>query len=261
MGHRPRILVCEHDPALSEYLLRTLEDAGFWVDAVHTTRQALKKLADRHYQALTLNLLLQDQDALSFSHELRVLGMHLPILVISGNTLPNTSVRLMRNLDVDLEPITDAGHPEPDWVRKAADQARFIFAVKSACQRSRSFHPRILHVEADRFSAGLVKAALRNAVDLIQAGDAADLDEALEMPGYDFALINPDMMGIDAADAFHRIVAVYPETPVIMHTRTNLHRKLQNGRTVAADPDDSDMVTALRTLLLHTMRMPQRAQA
>lgn len=261
MGHRPRILVCEHDPAHSEYLLKTLEDAGFWVDAVHTTRQALKKLADRHYQALTLNLLLQDQDALSFCHELRVLGMHLPILVISGHARQPLPMRLMRNLDVDLEPIADAEHPEPDWVRKAADQARFIFAVKSACQRSRGFHPRILHVEADRFSAGLVKAALRNAVDLIQAGDTADLDEALEMPGYDFALINPEMTGIDAADTLHRIVALYPETPVIMHTRTGLQLDPPGGRNIAAEADDSDMVTALRTLLLHTMRMPQRAQA
>jgi DNA-binding response OmpR family regulator len=261
MGHRPRILVCEHDTALGEYLYGILEDAGFWVDTVHTPRQALKKLADRHYQALTLNLLLEDQDALSFCHELRVLGMHLPILVISGCARPTTPMSLMRSLDVDLEPIADAEHPEPDWVRKAADQARFIFAVKSACQRSRGFHPRILHVEADRFSAGLVKAALRNAVDLIQAGDAADLDEALEMPGYDFALINPDMMGIDAADALHRIVALHPETPVIMHIRTNLHHKPQNGRAVDTGSEDSDMVTALRTLLLHTMRMPQRAQA
>lgn len=261
MGHRPRILVCEHDPASSDHLVRLLEDAGFWVDAVQTTRQALKRLADRHYQALTLNLLLQDQDALSFSHELRVLGMHLPILVISGHTRPARPVRLASHLDVDLEPIADTEHPEPDWVRKAADQARFIFAVKSACQRSRGFHPRILHVEADRFSAGLVKAALRNAVDLIQAGDAADLDEALEMPGYDFALINPELTDIDAADALHRIVALYPETPVIMHTRSGPPLDLEYDESLANGADEAGMITALRTLLLHTMRMPQRAQA
>lgn len=261
MGHRPRILVCEHDAGLSEYLHGTLEDAGFWVDAVSTTRQALKRLADRHYQALTLNLLLPDQDALSFSHELRVLGMHLPILVVSGCAQPNTSVRLMRNLDVDLELGAGTGHPEPDWVRKAADQARFIFAVKSACQRNRGFHPRILHVEADRFSAGLVKAALRESVELIQAGDAADLDEALGMPGYDFAMVNPDMMDIDAADALHRIVALYPETPVIMQTRTGPQRQPQDGCPVGVKSGDPDMVTALRTLLLNTMQMPLRAQA
>lgn len=261
MGHRPRILVCEHDTALSEYLVTTIEDAGFWVDGVQTPRQALKRLAERHYQALTLNLLLQDQDALSFSHELRVLGMHLPILVISDCARLKSPVRLMRSLNVDLESGGEAGHPEPDWVRKAADQARFIFAVKSACQRSRGFHPRILHVEADRFSAGLVKAALRDSVELIQAGDAGDLDEALEMTGYDFALINPDTLDIGTADALHRIVALYPETPVIMHTRSASQSEPAVGRAACSEPGDIDMVTALRTLLLHTMRMPQRAQA
>lgn len=259
MGHRPRILVCEHDAALSEFLLRTLEDAGFWVQTVQTTRQVLKKLAERHYQALTLNLLLQDQDALSFSHELRVLGMRLPILVISGRTRPKSPLRLMRNLDVEL--TADAGHPEPDWVRKASDQARVIFAVKSACQRSRSFHPRILHVEADRFSAGLVKAALRNTVDLMQAGDAAELDEALEAPCYDFALINPDMPDISAEDALHRIVALCPETPVIMHNRSELQQESPAVFSNGAMEDAPDVVTALRTLLLHTMQIPLRAQA
>jgi DNA-binding response OmpR family regulator len=259
MGHRPRILVCEHDVALGDYLVRTLEEAGFWVDSVQTTRQALKRLAERHYQALTLNLLLQDQDALSFSQELRVLGMLLPILVISDRIRPKAPVRLTQ--DTDMSASTDEAHPEPDWVRKAADQARFIFAVKSACQRSRGFHPRILHVEADRFSAGLVKAALRDSAELVQAGDADDLDEALEMNGYDFALINPDTLDIGAADVLHRIVALHPETPVIMHTRSGTQADPRYGHTDDADPGDADMVTALRTLLLHTMRMPLRAQA
>ncbi len=86
MGHCPRILVCEHDATLSAYLSRTLETAGFWVDTVQSGRQALKKLALHYYQAMTVPLLLEDQDALSFTHELRVLGMHLPILVISACT-------------------------------------------------------------------------------------------------------------------------------------------------------------------------------
>lgn len=259
MGHRPRILVCEHDTAFSDYLLRMLEDGGFWVDAVPTTRQALKRLAERHYQALTLNLLLEDQDALSFSHELRVLGMQLPILVISDRARPRSTLQPLRKADTAIS--ANEPHPEPDWVRKAADQARFIFAVKSACQRSRGFHPRILHVEADRFSAGLVKAALRDSADLIQAGDADDLDDALEMTGYDFALINPDTLDIDAADALHRIVALCPGTPVIMHTTTGANAGDRNTHVLRAGQGDTGMITALRTLLLHTMRMPQRAQA
>lgn len=259
MGHRPRILVCEHDVKLNEYLSRTLEAAGFWPDAVHSAPQALKRLATRQYQAMTLNLLLEDQDALSFSHELRVLGMRLPILVVSVTAQPKAAPRLMRNPDIDID-FSGEPHPEPDWVRKAADQARFIFAVKSACQRNRDFHPRILHVEADRFSAGLVKAALRGSVDLIQAGDAMELAKALDTPCYDLALLNPDMADLGGEDALHRIAALCPETPVIMHTRYRLPFESQNILSGGADIGPS-LITALRTLLLHAMQVPLRAQA
>ena len=261
MGHRPRVLVCEQDVALSEQLSRTLEGAGFWVDAVHTSRQALHRLATRQYQALTLNLLLGDQDALSFSRELRVLGMQLPILVTSSNAQTGKpTVRADMNLKKNSDRNSDCAHPEPEWVRKAVDQARFIFAVKSACQRSRDFHPRILHVEADRFSAGLVKAALRESVDLIQAGDALELDAAMDLPDYDLALLNPDLADIDGEAALHRIAALYPETPVILH-RSGKPPDGVSGLAAAHGISGLSLVTALRTMLLHAMRVPLRAQA
>lgn len=258
MGHRPRILVCEYDVLLSKQLSHTFEAAGFWIDIAHTAQQALKKLATRQYQAMTLNLLLEDQDAVSFSHELRVLGMRLPILVISASIQPKTAPRLLRNSELNQDPSDNL--PEPDWVRKAADQARFIFAVKSACQRSRGFYPRILHVEADRFSASLVKAALRDSVELVQVGDDQELDEALEAPCYDLALLNPEMVNMGAEDVLHRVVALCPGTPVIMHTRYQLTLCPQDipARDTQTGPQ---LITALRTLLLHAMQVPLRAQA
>ncbi|MFA7386584.1 MAG: response regulator [Thiohalobacteraceae bacterium] len=260
MGHRPRVLVCEQDVALSEQLSRTLEGAGFWVDAVQSGRQALHRLATRQYQALTLNLLLGDQDALSFSRELRVLGMQLPILVTSSNRqTKSTARRADLSLENSSDRTSDCAHPEPEWVRKAVDQARFIFAVKSACQRSRDFHPRILHVEADRFSAGLVKAALRESVDLIQAGDALELDAAMDLPDYDLALLNPDMADIDGEAALHRIAALYPETPVVLHRSGKRPDSVSD--LVMHETASLSLVTALRTLLLHAMRVPLRAQA
>lgn len=248
MGYRPRILLCEHDTALNSRLLAILEQAGFWVDAVQSGQEALQKLASRSYQAMTVNLLMQDQDALSFAHELRVLGMELPILVLSAQMQPETTPRLMHNLDVDLPLDTVAPHPEPDWVRKAADQARAIFAVKSACQRNRGFHPRILHVEADTFSAGLVKAALRDCADLVQPHDAASLELAMDTPDYDLVLFNSDLEGIEGEAALHRIAAMCPEAPVAIQTHYG----------ASAYPC---LVNTLRTLMLHAMRVPLRAQA
>lgn len=258
MGYRPRILVCEHDPELRTRLSKSLERAGFWADTARSSREALKKLGSRQYSAMTVNLLLADQDALSLTRELRILGLHLPILVISMRTESRREPRLERHLDVDLDGGR-TGHPEPDWVRKAADQARAIFAVKTACQRLRGFRPRILHIEADRFSAGLVKAALHNSVDLVQASHAGELEYALDEPCFDLALLNPALDDIDGEAILHRIAALCPRTPVVMHTRyapygdsCDIHAEGRGGPSI---------VTALRTLMLHALQVPRRAQA
>lgn len=256
MGYRPRILLCEHDSALNSRLLAILEQAGFWVDAVQTGQEALQKLASRSYQAITVNLLMQDQDALSFTHELRVLGMQLPVVVLSAQMQPRSAPRLMRNLDVDLT-LDAPAHPEPDWVSKAADQARAIFAVKSACQRTRGYHPRILHVEADAFSAGLVKAALRDCAELVQVSDAAALDVALDAPDYDLVLFNSDLDDIDNETALHRIAAMCPDAPVAIQTCYGALADAEAAYTSGG----FYMVNTLRTLMLHAMQVPLRAQA
>ncbi len=143
-------------------------------------------------------------------------------------------------------------------MRKAANQARAIFAIKSACQRNRSFRPRILHIEADRFSAGLVKAALRDNVELAQAGSAAELDNALDVPGYDFALMNTNLCDIAREDVLHRIAALCPETPMVLQGH---YRDAQNATDVEGDDAASNLIMTLRTVMLHAMQIPLRAQA
>ncbi|MFN2308909.1 MAG: hypothetical protein ABR553_04090 [Gammaproteobacteria bacterium] len=261
MGHRPRILICEPDTLLSEQLFRTLDAAGFWVHLVESTRQALQVLADRRYQALVLGLLHRDQDGLSFSHELRMLGVQVPILLISDGTHPSEAPAWPRGPEDCRGTAGIARQRDIDWVRKAADQARTLFAVKSVCRRHRGFRPRILHVEADGFSADLLKAVLRDNVHLIRAGDATALDAALKIPAYDFALINPSLPDLGAEAIFQRIVALCPGTPVVTRVHSALWRETPSLPGNAPRADAHDFVTALRTLLLHNMQMPWRAQA
>ena len=75
-----------------------------------------------------------------------------------------------------------------------------------------------------------------------------------------YQLFNPDMADLDGEDALQRIVALCPETPVIMHTRYHLPFGLQDSLPNTAEIGPN-LVTALRTLLLHAMQVPLRAQA
>ncbi len=258
MGHCPRILVCEHDDALREQLTRKFETNGFWADHAGSAREALAKLEQHPYDAMTLGLILSDQDSLSFLHDLNVLGIRLPILVTSVRNGRKASGSM---LEVELEPAME--EPEPEWVRKAASQARIIFAVKCACQRSRSYRPRILHVEPDPFSAGLVHAALAKSVELTQAADLNALEDALCQGPFDLIVLNPDLGEGAGEAALHRVAGACPEVPIILHAQYSIrYDEADLWPEHCPSPEGQvGLIQALRNLVLHSADIPQCAQA
>jgi len=261
MGHCPRVLVCEHDHSVRQQLYRKFETTGFWVDTAATAGEALAKLEQRRFDAMTISLVLSDQDSLTFIQDLRTLAIELPVLVTSiratrGALPPAMAAALGEELGLD-------DGPEPEWVRKAADQARIIFAVKTACQQAPERRPRILHLEPDGFSAGLVNAALGKHTDLRQVRAPQDLDDALCQGPYDFVLFNP-LFEDDMGEALlHRIASVYPRTPIVLHTQYQLRHDEPDLWPLDHDmsPAGFGLIQALRNLVLHGAELPQRAHA
>jgi PAS domain S-box-containing protein len=118
----PRILVCEDDPDLALDMRVTLESDGYQVDVVGTAADAKRRLADGTYAAMTLDLLLPDQDGLSLVRELRqdarTSGM--PVVVVSA---------------WDGEERTEWSCEAPgvlDWLVKPVDAERLSTAVRRA---------------------------------------------------------------------------------------------------------------------------------
>jgi len=262
MGHSPRVLVSEYDERLRQQLSRKLEASGFWVDSVGTSRDTLSQLEQHQYAAMTLSLVQAEQDALTFLHDLKILGIELPVLVTSlRSEHPPRAPRLMPHLASDLT-IRDEG-PEPEWVRKAADQARFIFAMKTATQRSRHFRPRILHLEPDAFSSGLVDAALRKHCDLVQINELACLQDALYLGPYDLVLLNPLFPDAQGEAALHQIAHCCPTTPIVMHTEYTLYATADDFVPVNQEPTQQGvgLVETLQNLILHGLEVPLCAHA
>ncbi|WJW74769.1 response regulator [Thiohalobacter sp. IOR34] len=262
MGHCPRILVCEHQPALREQLTRKLSANGFWIDSTDSSREALELLEQHRYDAMTLGLVLSDQDSISFLHDLRVLGFRLPVLVTSIHNEQEQPLpqRLVEQLDVELALCEE---PEPDWVRKAADQARIIFVIKSACQGARGYRPRILHVEPDAFSAGLIKAALRGSAELVQVSDLHQLEDALCDGPYDFVVLNPLLHDDHGELALHRIAGAHANLPIVLHARYGIRHDEPDLWPLAANFDGGGfgLVQALRNVVLHGLDIPHCAHA
>ncbi len=82
----PRILVVEDEPDTGRLLHMMLREGGYGAERVQSLHQAREKLANGHYEAMTLDLHLPDGSGMQLIDELRAKpGMQdLPIIVISA---------------------------------------------------------------------------------------------------------------------------------------------------------------------------------
>ena len=257
MGPGNRILVCEQSPTLADQLRRRLAAAGFWVDVANSARECLELLREREYAAMTCNLILPDQDGISLIRDLRAVGLDFPILAVS----------ILERDTETTSPVADDNEdepPEPDWVRKAAEQARVIFSIKSARYRSRDFRPRILHVEQDPFSAMLVSSALKDTADIVHAASLEEVEDAVFSQQFDLVLLNPVMAGGHGEDALHIIAGSRPDLPIVLHTHYG-ERDAETDdlfpTTGSSDTESMGLIATIRTVMLHSMEVPARAQA
>ena len=88
-----RILVVEDEPKVANVVIAALRDAGFSVETVPSGRDALNRVAAAKYDLLVLDLMLPDQDGLEVCRQIRLLGMSLPILILSARHQVDDRVR------------------------------------------------------------------------------------------------------------------------------------------------------------------------
>jgi len=166
-----RLLLCSSDKGKLEPLRLRLKGAGVEVDCVTQAEEARQLMWEQHYDAVALDLLMADRDGISFALELRQEHPWLSILVISTT---QNSERM---------------NSGPDWLRRSADYARLIFALKQAGQRSAGRAPKILHVEDDDGVAELVKNTIGKQTQLFRARSTQEAQIAMALRNYDLALI------------------------------------------------------------------------
>jgi DNA-binding response OmpR family regulator len=79
-----RLLVIEDEPRIAEILRPPLEQAGFVADFVALYADGRAALASNPYDAAILDLGLPDGDGLQLLAEVRALGNHIPILILTA---------------------------------------------------------------------------------------------------------------------------------------------------------------------------------
>ncbi|MEO2003722.1 MAG: response regulator, partial [Candidatus Poribacteria bacterium] len=185
----PRVLVCEADPDVATLLVRMLAEADVAADVAHTAAQAKDMLGSGSYSALTLDVLLPDQNGLDLLRELRGADAtrDLPVIIVSAVA------------DTAREELNGSALEVLDWINKPIDQERLAAAVAMAL-RSRGDKPSVLHAEDDADVAQIVRTLLRDVADVTHVTTLRDGLAAIREREFSLLLLDvqlPDGSGLD----------------------------------------------------------------
>jgi two-component system response regulator AtoC len=127
-----RLLVVDDDPSIRGSLAMGLSESGHEIETVANATDALRAATDAHFDVVLLDLGLPDRNGLEVLAELRRVGHHAPIVVISGDTDMASTVRAMRDGAFDFlsKPF------DPEDLDDRINRALHVAAKKIAVTRT-----------------------------------------------------------------------------------------------------------------------------
>lgn len=197
------VLVCEDDHDVATLLSIMLKHGGFNADIAYNAKQALQLLSEKHYAAMTLDLLLPDKNGLVLLRELRQQKetAAMPVIVVSA-------------IAQKTHAMVDGGALSViDWIDKPIDQERLVNAVKRSVGKITT-RPRVLHVEDDPDIFQLVSTLLIDFADTFCAATLQEAIQSIKHESFDLILLDiglPDHSGIEL---FKHLEGIY--TPVVI---------------------------------------------
>ncbi|OOE69775.1 response regulator [Salinivibrio sp. IB282] len=199
------ILVVEDDPDVASLLRIMLEDSGYRVEISYDGMTALSALEAKHYDLISLDLMLPDIDGLDIIRRIRQHAetADIPIVVVSAKMEQG---RLALNGDVE----------NIEWLAKPIEHKQLISLVQQ--QLLNATHAKILHVEDDIDLHRIVQAMVS---DYMTIDHALTLDQAQSLivqHTYDAILLDiglPDGVGWNLIP---QIKEVQPTASIIVLT-------------------------------------------
>ncbi|HEY2289928.1 MAG TPA: response regulator [Thermoanaerobaculia bacterium] len=246
-GDRPRILVCEDDRDVARLLGLMLEREGYEVDVAHDAAQTRRLLRERSYAALTLDLVLPDQDGVTLIRELRreEATSRLPIVVVSVRAQEGAAE------------LNGGAVGVVDWLVKPIDEDRLMLAVERAVRDSLSGRARILHVEDDPDLQRVVAAIVDGDARVEQALNLSEARERLACERFDLVILDlalPDGSGLELLP---ELGSLDPPTPVLIFSAHEVDKTVA-GRVasvlVKSQTSNRELLERIRSALKGSSR-------
>jgi PAS domain S-box-containing protein len=187
---RGRVLVLEDEPDIAKVMAMMIEQEGYTVDIAHNADMARRRLAENAYQAMTVDILLPEENGVAMINALRQdeKTKDLPIIVVS-----------VKASEAQGE-IEGSALGVLDWLDKPIDRDRLRAALRATLPRHRDGGPRILYVEDDSDLVQVITSMVGETADVAGAASLAEAREALARERFDLVLLDvnlPDGSGLD----------------------------------------------------------------
>lgn len=241
MSVRDLILICENDGDIANLLSLMLSHAGIASEVVHSAGAARQRLQERHFDGMTLDLGLPDEDGMALLKWLREQEKlsNLPVVVISAQSMDGHATMQGRAFGVI------------DWISKPIDSDRLMLVMKKIVGYQNCL-PRVLHVEDDPDLRKIMQAMLGDQYDVQQADNLQAAKQYLQNERFALILLDLELPDGNGADLLAALPAPNRATPVVIFSAQEAsHEVASNVKAalVKSHTSNEQLLETLRTLI------------
>jgi len=232
--NRRRILICEDETNLVNLLQLILAQDGYATDVALNAADAERKLKERTYDAMTLDLCLPDKNGIALLREIRENPdtKDLPVVVVSVTERRGN------------EDLAGDGIGIMDWIQKPIRHDRLLESLRRAVRPESAGACSILHVEDDPDILAIVSAVVGDLAKVQPATSVSMAKDMLEKDKYDLVILDmtlPDGEGegllpiIRASTNKNTPVVVFSAREISAETARSVNKALIKSRTTNED--------------------------
>lgn len=225
------ILIIEDDEDVAALLSRMLSESGYNSDIAYSAKEARNLLRENKdkYKAITLDILLPDENGIELITELRSRDIYSNIPVVVVSCVANETRRSLDGGALDIV----------GWMPKPFDAAKLIQMVRKAAKPGEP--PHILHVEDDEDIHRIVNEVLKDYFNISWCSTLEASVEALNDNSFDLVLLDvglPDGSGLDLLEVIEK--RVVPPRVVIFSAADIPDEEAKKVKSVLAKANTSN---------------------
>ncbi len=241
---KPLLLIVEDEHDVSKLLSIMLENEGYRIHQAFSYQEAVQKIQDNQYSAITLDLMIPGGSGLTLLHKLREneATMNLPVIVVSAKANEG-------RLEVEGESFSMV-----DWIEKPINETRLLTSIRSSLSQTLIKGGRLLHVEDDPDIAMIVDTLLGDEYQVVHAFSLTQARKQLSNEIFDLVLLDiglPDGSGLDLLSTLNN---QEHQTPVIIFSAEEAPPAIDTevqGVLLKSQTDNEKLIQQIKSAIIN----------